>query len=268
VTACPLILLTRPAGPADPLIDLLVAHGYAVAAVPTIAIRPAPPEDALGRSLSAGSWDWVVVTSAAGARAVAAACTRINWDRSAAPGTRWAAVGPGTAAVLRTEQIRPDLVARDPSGLGLAADMTSEWDIRGARVLLARGDAASSDLPSALRAAGADVHDVVAYRTVEAPPESAAAMATALADHRLAGIVVASGTAARGLVRLALEAGLTQRVRDTPLISIGPRTSAVIRGLGLDWIVEAAAPTPSALMAAITATASPQNVPQIMPRRL
>ena len=255
----PLVLVTRPPDAADRVVALLEARGYRVAAVPTVATRSSPPGGALDDAVGdVGGWDWIVVTSATGARAVAGALTRTGTGSRGRDGsgraTRWAAVGPATAAALEALAIPVDLVPREPTGVGIARDVAGTGSAANARVLLARADRAAGDLPAALRAAGADVHDVVAYHTVEAPPESAPALTAALADGALAAIIVASGSAVRGLVRLATDAGLVHRVLATPLISIGPSTSVVARDLGIAGVVQAASPSAEALVAAVDAS--------------
>jgi len=251
-----LVLVTRPSDAADPLVMLLEARGYRVASVPTVETRSAAPGGPLDHAIAdAEGWDWIVVTSATGARAVGDALTRSGIGNRGRNGgsrmTHWAAVGPATAAALQAQDIPVDLVPHEPTGMGIARDLIASHVADRARVLLARADAASADLPAALRSAGIDVHDVVAYRTVEAPPESTPALAAALADGALAAIVVASGSAVRGLLRLAMDAGLIRRVHVTPLISIGPSTSAVARDLGIATVVQASAPTAEALVAAV-----------------
>jgi uroporphyrinogen-III synthase len=257
--AAPLVLVTRPPDAADRLVALLQARGYRVAAVPTVETRPSPPGGPLDHAIAdPDGWDWIVVTSATGARAAGEALTRTGTAGGGRGGTarttRWAAVGPATAGALQALGIPVDLVPRESTGAGIASDLVAPGTARYARILLARADAAAGDLPAALRAAGADVHEVVAYHTVEAPPESAAPLDAALVDGTLAAIVVASGSAVRGLVRLATAAGLLHRVLATPLIAIGPSTSAAARDLRIAGVVQAVAPTPEALVAAVDAS--------------
>jgi uroporphyrinogen-III synthase len=274
MTDLPLILVTRPAGAGDPLVTRLLLAGYRVAAVPTVLTRPAAPGGPLDDALAdPRGWHWIVATSPTGAGSAAEAIARIGPPRIAAPGTgedpaaagvRWAAVGPATARALRANGIVPALVPSDPTSAGVARALLAREDLAGRRILLARADAAASDLPSALRAAGAEIRDVVAYHTVEAPPESAGPLAEALADPGLAGIVVASGSAARGLVRLVRDGELVARALATPLVSIGPSTSAVARSLGFVTVIQADRPSPDSLAEAVR-TAVPATSPVVPP---
>ena len=285
MTRARLVLVTRPSGPADPLVAVLQARGYRVAPVPTVVTRPAPSGGMLDGALDdPDGWAWIVVTSATGAAIVGEAMARARDQRAtltdrddAAARTqggngpqrrpRWAAVGSATAAALERSGIPVDLVPPESSGIGIARELTAHSDLRGLRILLARADAASRDLPDALRAAGAEVHEVVAYHTVEAPRESAGPLAEVLADGDLAAIVAASGSAVRGLVALASDAGLNHRVLATTLISIGPPTSRVARDLGFTRVFEAERPSMEALATAIDAAAlSPSSMPALVRR--
>lgn len=251
----PLVLVTRPAGARDPLVVALRSRGYRVAAVPTVVTQPAPAGGPLDQALAPQhAWDWVVVTSASGARAVGEALRRNRAAGGIADAACWAAIGPSTHAALGALGIHVDLVPRTSTGHELARELAARSELRGLRVLLARADAASADLPAALREAGALVHDVVAYHTVAAPPESAVAALHALADEDLAAVVVASGSAVRGLIALASESGLRSRVIATPLISIGPTTTAVAHDLGFTTVVEANQPSVDGLAMAVDAT--------------
>src|SRR5207302_3899495 len=84
----PGVLVTRPAGEADPLVEELRRRGIEVRAVPTVALEPIPFE-----APDLAAYDWVVVTSTSGARSLLA-------GTGLRPGPRWAAVGPVTAQEL------------------------------------------------------------------------------------------------------------------------------------------------------------------------
>jgi len=229
----------------EALCAVLRARGATPLAVPTIAIRPADPaplDAALGRE-----FDWIVVTSANGARAVLDRLQATGAEVPAA--TRWAAVGPRTAAALQGGGVAPALVPREGTGAAIAAAMP---EVEGRRVLLARGRAAGRDLPTAMRARGALVEDVVAYGTVEGPEASRAALAAALAAG-LDAVVFTSGSTVRGLARLAGDPA--RLLEGAIVVAIGPSTAAVAREAGLAPRV-AADRTPRAIVAALEEAAA------------
>jgi uroporphyrinogen-III synthase len=220
------VLITRPAGAADPVVSALEGAGYRVHTVPTVATHPVEFDQP-----DLAGYDWVVVTSAAAVDAL----------RELGPGPLWAAVGQTTAQALRARGVEPALVPEDSNGLALADALP---DAQGKRVLLVRATAAASDLPARLRERGANVEELAAYETVEGPPTSAGPLTVALGDSDLSAIVFASGSAVRGFVALG---GTTA----WPVITIGPRTSEVARRHGFRVIGEARLQSAEALAAAV-----------------
>jgi uroporphyrinogen III methyltransferase / synthase len=208
------VLVTRPGGESDPLVQALRRRGYRVHAVPTVQTEVVELD-----SRSLVSFDWVVFTSARGVNAV----------DDLPFGPRFAAVGPETANALRARGIEPAHVPAIAAGSDLGETLP---DVEGKRVALVRASAADTDLPDILRRRGAIVEEVTAYRTVEGPAASAHSLRTALADPDLRAAVFASGSAVRGFIGL----GGTTKV---PAITIGAQTTGRARDLGFRVIAQA-----------------------------
>jgi uroporphyrinogen III methyltransferase/synthase len=208
------VLVTRPGGELDPLVQALRRRGYRVHAVPTVQTEAVELD-----SRSLASFDWVVFTSARGVDAV----DELPF------GSRFAAVGPETAKALRDRGIEPAHVPATADAAELGKTLP---DVEGKRVALVRASAADTDLPDILRRRGATIEEVTAYRTVEAPAESAQPLRTALADPDLRAAVFASGSAVRGFIDL----GGTKQL---PAITIGARTTTRAVALGFRVIAEA-----------------------------
>jgi uroporphyrinogen-III synthase len=297
--AAPAVLVTRPGGSRDPLVARLAGSGVRVHAVPTVAIGDVTPGgdlDVVAGDLS--GYDWVVVTSTTAVAALVAALGRAGrrpapvqapgragvavggavsapaGTVSATGGPRFAAVGPATARALREAGIPVTVAAADATGAGLGDALRSAGDLVGRRLLLPRASAAGPELPALLRAAGAEVREVVAYETVEGPAASLPALAAAVADPLLGAVVVASGSAVRGLLAIAAIADaaaadpaaaepspLETVLRALPFVSIGPTTSEEVRRLGLDLAAEAAAPTVDALADAVLGVLGRRGAP-------
>ncbi len=216
------ILVTRPEG--RELCDRLRALGWDARAIPTVAIRavePGGPFDAALRRLEA--YDWIVVTSAAGVRAVFEHRRRL--PSPARP--RWAAVGPATAAALRAEGVE---VAFVPDRYLTTAIADGLGEIGGRRVLLPRADAASPDLPRLLRQRGAQVDEVTAYRTVEGPEESREPLRRVL-EEGIDAVLFTSGSTVRGFCRLVDDP--VARLAGVLVACIGPVTARAVREMGL-----------------------------------
>lgn len=264
------ILCTRPDGLADPLVAALASAGHRVHAVPTVTLEPVDADGPLDRAAARlGSYDWIVVTSAAGARAMVEAARRHGALERVGPDTvdsppRWAAVGEATAAVLQAAGVPVSVVPDVSRGDAMTAALLAAGPLLVRRVLLPRSDRADGILPRALRDAGATVDEVDAYRTVEGSAANAGALRDALADADLQAIVLCSGSAVRGLLSLSTgseAAEVDPRVAATALVSIGPSTSAVIRESGLVVAVEASRPSVDGLVSAVRQLAQlPQEV--------
>ena len=113
-----------------------------------------------------GSFSLVVLTSR---YAVAALLERLlarGADARRLAHARLAAIGRSTAAALRDRGLRAEIVAREEHTDGLLAALCEAGPIAGEHVLLPRSQMADDTLPGALRAAGADVTAVTAYRNL------------------------------------------------------------------------------------------------------
>jgi uroporphyrinogen-III synthase len=117
-------------------------------------------------------------------------------------------------------------------------------------VLAIRGDLADGELAASLRARGAQVDDLVAYRTREAPVSSRPLLRRAMAAGPIAALVFTSGSTVRGLAALARSEGYD--LTAIPAVCIGPETADVARSAG--FAVEAiAAEQDAAALASATA---------------
>jgi uroporphyrinogen-III synthase len=236
------VLVTRPE--AADLSRLLRARGAIPVAVPLIEIRPVDPGgplDAAARAIR--RYEWVVVTSANGARAIVERIRALGIQPPAS--VRWAAVGPATAAELEAGGVRVTAVPRSGTGAAIAGELGT---LAGSRVLLPRSRIASKDLPAALAARGARVEEVPAYETVIGPEASRAPLAAAL-DAGLEAAIFTSGSTVAGFVRLAGDASAA--LADMATICIGPATARALEGIGFRPSRIAAARSPESLVHAL-----------------
>jgi uroporphyrinogen III methyltransferase / synthase len=239
------VVVTRAREQAGGFVERLEALGAEVVALPTI--RVADPEDpALLRraAAEAGTFDWVVFTSANAVERFFAALAGAG--RALAPGTvRTCAVGPATAAALEARGLRADVVPGEFVGEAVVEALAAAGELRGKRVLLPRATEARAVLPEGLRARGAEVVEVAAYRTV---PDGAGAegLRARLAAGEVDVVTFTAGSTARSFAAL-----LGTDVGGAKVASIGPVTSAVLRELGLPVDIEAKEYTVPGIVAAI-----------------
>ena len=242
-----LVLVTRAEDQSTELEAALRAVDLEPLTVPAIAVELEPAGgglDAAAHLLQ--SFEWAVVTSPNGARAILRAAERVFTPLGA---PRWAAIGQATAEVLEREGIE---IAFRPSRAAAAA-MAAELPIRpGDEVVLFRGDLAGDELRRDLERRGAAVTDVVAYRTIEAPAASRDLLRHAVLDRRPAAVLFASGSAIRGLIGLARDEAI--EVTSIPAVCIGPQTADEAVRFGFE--VVATAPTPDVEAFAATTVAA------------
>jgi hydroxymethylbilane synthase len=241
----PRVLVSRAADQAGELVSALRDAGLEPVLVPAIAVEFEPPLgdlDAAARHLH--TYAWVVITSANGARALLKAAGRVF---TAPETSKFAAIGPATRGILEDEGIAVDYEPPEASATAMAASLPLD---PGDRVIVVRGDLAGAELALTLRARGAVVDDVIAYRTLEAPEGSRVLLRTAATGGPISAAVFTSGSTVRGLVSLGHEESID--VRSFPAVCIGPETADEARMAGFQIL--AVAPAPDALALA-TATA-------------
>jgi hydroxymethylbilane synthase len=238
----PRVLVARPAGRAEDLLDGLGAHGIEAVHVPAIEIGEAAPGGPLDEALAAvRPSDCIVLTSANAARALLGAAGRVGFDLTS---VRWAAVGEATARVLHEASIGDAFVPSEPNGVALARELPLD----AARVLVPQADIADRQVVDILRERGFDVSDVIAYETCEAPAPSVPLLAAALDDGPIDALILTSGSSARGLLALAGDAARAQLTK-TPVIAAGASTASAARDAGYATVLTAPSPAAADLAA-------------------
>lgn len=204
--------------------------------VPTLAIQdPADGGDALRQALATGGFDWIVVTSANGARRLHAA---LEATGTAAP--RIATVGPRTADVIGELGMEVELVPDE----FVAEGLVDAFPPGAASVLVVRPEVARTVVARGLAAKGHAVTEVVAYRTGPAPISEEAA-----AEARAADVVTFTSPLAYEAYVAAV--GLPE---GQVVASIGPVTTAAIAESGVDVTLEADPHTTDGIVDALVAT--------------
>ncbi len=166
------LIVTRPLGQAAPWVTRLQALGVEAQALPLMHIEPlgdtAPVRQAWGRL---GVYTMAVFVSANAVQYFFAAGPSLRPGEPAVwPAGVWAAsTGPGTTAalmaagVVRTALVEPPPESKNYDSEGLWEELQFRpWS--GRRVLVVRGEEGRDWLADALRARGAEVDFVAAYR--------------------------------------------------------------------------------------------------------
>jgi uroporphyrinogen-III synthase len=118
-----------------------------------------------------------------------------------------------------------------------AATSAPEGSLAGQRILIARAAIARDVIPDALRAAGAIVDVVDAYRNVM--PEAAPGLLRAALEQGIDAATFTSTSSVTHLAEAAHAAGLAFPFHGVAAISIGPITSQTLREIGWEPAAEA-----------------------------
>lgn len=233
------IMVTRSRDQASGLVDLLAQEGADAVELPTIQIAPLADPDKSGllrqAALGLSAYQWLMFTSVNGVDAVWQALEREGLDARALGGVRVAAIGSATADALARHGVHADIVPKEYVSEALAEALRGQ--VRpGDRVLMPRAEEVRPVLAEALRSMGAEVNQVVAYRTL-VPEESREKASALLAEGKIDAVTFTSSSTVRNLVKLL--GGDVSLLAKPAIACIGPVTAATARELGLEVHVEA-----------------------------
>jgi len=244
------IVVTRAAEQAGEFSAKLAARGATVLECPTI--RLVEPEswqllDLAIRELP--GYDWLVLTSVNAVRYFFRRLDTLGLDARALAGCRICAVGPKTAAEVRSFGVKPELVPTDYKAEGIV-DEFARLDMQGSRILFPRADKARDIIPSELKRMGAHVDSPVAYRNIfpeRLPPETLFALEKRSVDC----ITFTSSSTVQNLAAMLGEEMMLDMLKGVVVASIGPITSKSCRDLGLKVDIEPQSYTLDALVEAL-----------------
>jgi len=242
------VLVTRAAHQAGKLSEGLRALGIEPVEVSVIEIQPPQDLAPLNRALrSLASYDWLILTSANTVHALANRAASLDLSL-AEPHLKVAAIGEATATAARDAGLSVELVPESYIAESLAKSLTEQT--RGKNVLLARASVARDVIPDALRAAGATVDVVDAYRNVM--PQASPALLREALKKGIAAAAFTSSSTVTYLADAARQAGIVFPFAGVAAIFIGPITSKTLRDIGWEPAAEATQSDVPGLVQAVT----------------
>lgn len=247
------VLVTRARQQASALSARLTELGAVPIEYPTIEIRPVDDPAPFDRALTKLSdFAWVVFTSTNGVDAFWDRLSAAGLDTRALAASHICAIGPSTAAALAAHGIIADWMPPEFIASSILEGF-KRFELRGARVLLARADIAPPLLADGLTELGALVTEVTAYRTVPSEESQQRLLAT-LEGAGVDVVTLTSSSTARNLVQGL--GGRLDLLADLTIAAIGPVTAQTARELGLRVTVEASVHTIDGLVDALLAWAA------------
>ncbi len=233
------IVVTRSREQAGELMDMLEERGAEAIAAPTI--RVTPPDDAQGLDTAVtkvASFEWILFTSANAVDSFMARLVALG-DVRDLKGVRLCAVGPSTAARLQRYGIRVDLTPLEYRSEAVLEAISALATLNELRVLVPHADSAREVLVDDLRQAGAEVTEVIAYRTTIAQAERDADrdIYRMLLDKEIDAVTFTSPSTVRNFVQIYGQDQAADLLSTTVVASIGPVTAEAAEQLDIHTTV-------------------------------
>jgi uroporphyrinogen-III synthase len=237
-------VVTREIDARSGYVAALAELGLEIVAMPVTHTEPPRDPQALSRALQHGEHAAIVIASPRAAAALAQAAAH----SSASLPEVWA-VGPATQRALSAAGIIAVHLPGVHDGASLAHAMVVSRELAGKRVLVPRAEEGRDDAIGVLRAAGIEVVDVVAYRTVPVmATDPLISEGLNLLTSRTA--AVCAVFAPSQVIALSELVGSLSAL-NIPFAAIGDTTGAVLREHGVTRVGVASSPTPEGLAKAV-----------------
>jgi uroporphyrinogen III methyltransferase/synthase len=220
-------------------------------------IQIVPPTDIEPLRLAAAQadqFDWIVFTSTNTVDAFMRALLDGDRDVRALKGPLLCAVGSTTAARLSAYGIKVDLVPDEFRAEALVKALLARAPVEGARILFPHADIARDLIAAELRRAGADVTEVVAYRTVvdeSSRDDQGSDVYRMLLEGNIDVVTFTSASAVRSFATLFGADQAADLLRHTLVATIGPVTREAVGRLGVEVAIQPGTYTVAALVDAI-----------------
>jgi len=246
------IVITRSATQSEAIARELTVRGAIPVVLPLVAF--AEPEDFAPLDAAIAEiqrFDWMILTSAQAVRSVVKRCDELKLGliRSESK-LQIACVGPVTAEAARQAGLPVGYVAETHTGAALAEELGTR--LAEAKVFLPRSDRANPDLPLALKRHGAEVGEVIAYRTLR-PTAVDERNLNQIANGAADAVLFFSPSAVHHFAELFGGEQFRALQDKLAITAVGPVTEKALRGAGLQRTLLADDTTSAAVIEALEA---------------
>ncbi len=239
------IMVTRAREQSSDLCDMLQDLGAEPVEYPMIRILPMVDLSSLDHAIhlfpsvagltesgeaSSSLYSWVIFTSANAVTIVADRLIQLGYDMRSMAGLHIAAIGPGTAEVLRKHGIRADFVPTRFVAEAILEELPDHL-IKGARILLPRASEAREILPQRLTEMGAVTDVTPIYQTVMDDSDKDEIISE-LAEKAIDVITFASSSTVHNFMQAICEQNIPELIGETVLACIGPITADTLHTYG------------------------------------
>jgi uroporphyrinogen III methyltransferase/synthase len=250
------IVITRSREQAHEFVELLENLGAEAIEAPTFRLTPPEDPEALERAAaSVDTYQWVIFEAANAVGRFLSALTTGPRDLRALGGVSVCAIGASTAELLLARGIKPEVIIPEIRLESIVDALGAHGSLAGQRVLIIRPDHLRDQLANELARRGADVTDLVAYRTTAASPDSSEVQRLygMLLEGRIDAVTFTTPAAVRRFADLIGQEQAADLLNTTAVAAIGPVTAAAAAELGIQTTIVPESYTLEGLVAALVA---------------
>ena len=224
------ILVTRAREQASVLSEKLEALGAEAWEYPTIEIKEPADSTALDQAIAeAGTYDWMIFTSANGVNAFFKCLKALKLDIRTLGAVKICAIGPKTKELLEDKGLQV-AVMPEVFRAEAVAEALKPLVKAGEKVLLPRADIARDVLVTTLKEMGLEVNEVIAYETVVADTDDNF-LIEKMEQKGIHIVTFTSSSTVRNFMKLIGER--KELLDGVTIAAIGPVTAETAEKLGL-----------------------------------
>jgi uroporphyrinogen III methyltransferase / synthase len=234
------VLVTRPRYQSAELVERLEAMGAEAIEAPMIRIEPPDNFEALDAACArADTFDWIVFSSTNAVDAFLGRLLLSPFDLRALGHAKLCGVGSATAERLARHGLKLDVMPSEYRAEALVHALSQTGDLAGKKILLPHADVGREVIADELRKHGAQVVEVVAYRTVPTDPEREGQpdVYRMLLEGRIDVVTFTSPSAVRNMVSVLGAEPAVDLLRKTIVAAIGPVTAEAATRSGIETSV-------------------------------
>jgi uroporphyrinogen III methyltransferase/synthase len=227
------VVITRPREQAAELKNELERLGARVLLFPTIEIAAPESYDELDKAImNLSKYDWLIFTSANGAEYFLQRLDANNIEIAELDTLLVCAIGEATAERLRLGQVHIDVIPTNSRAEGVFAALSDyiggEENFQNIRFLLPRSEIARDFLPLKLQEVGAEVDDVIAYRTILPRSPEIGKLKALLQGEAIDCITFTSSSTFKNLTQIFAGDDLPQLLENVAIACIGEVTAKTV----------------------------------------
>lgn len=245
------IVVTRSRDQASEFSERLIDLGANVIEFPTISITGPEDFEPLDKEIRRlDSTAWIIFTSVNGVDSFFQRIFDLGRDVRDLKGVKICAIGPATTERIKGFHVKIDCQPPKYVAESVVDVLKKVDDLKGKHILMPRADIARSYLPEELQKLGADVADVIAYKTVIADSEDGTVLEQ-LKDGTIDIVTFTSSSTVRNFVQIIGKDNFDKIKEKVQFASIGPITTETAEDMDITLSIKADEYTIPGLVTAI-----------------